>query len=139
MRVFLDANILFSAAYTDNSSAGRLFGLQAVGLCRLLTSAYALDEARRNIAAKRPRQIDALQALVGQLTVTPEPSPDLTAEAVRLGLPAKDAPILAAAIAGKADALVTGDRAHFGHLYGQTAQGVRVLRLADAFAVLVEE
>jgi predicted nucleic acid-binding protein len=137
MRVFLDANILFSAAYVDDSSASRLFGLQAVGVCRLLTSAYALDEARRNIAAKRPKQSAALESFVGHLTLTPEPSPDLTAEAVRLGLPAKDAPVLAAAIAGKADALITGDRAHFGHLYDQTVAGVRVVRLTDAFALLV--
>lgn len=137
MRVFLDANILFSAAYADNSSTSRLFGLQAVGLCQILTSAYSLDEARRNIAAKRPKQSAALEAFVGHLTLTPEPSPDLTAEAVRLGLPAKDAPVLAAAIAGKVDVLVTGDRAHFGHLYDQTVQGIRVMRLADVFALLV--
>lgn len=137
MRVFLDANILFSAAYADNSNANRLFGLQAVGLCQLLTSAYALDETRRNIAAKRPKQSATLEAFVAYLTLTPEPSPDLTVEAVRLGLPAKDSPVLAAAIIGKADVLITGDRTHFGHLYDQTLSGVRIMRLADAFAMLV--
>ncbi len=137
MRIFLDANILFSAAYANSSTAGRLFGLQAAGLCKLVTSAYALDEARRNIAAKKPKQSVALEVFADQLALMPEPSPDLTAEAVKLGLPAKDAPVLAAAIAGKADALITGDRAHFGHLYDQTVSGVRVLKLADAFALLV--
>jgi len=138
MRVFLDANILFSAAYSDNSNASRLFGLQAVGLCQLFASAYALDEARRNIAAKRPQQSAALEVFAGQLLLMPEPSPGLTEEAVRLGLPAKDAPVLAAAIAGKADVLVTGDRAHFGPLYNQTVAGVSVLRLADALSLLLK-
>lgn len=137
MRIVLDANILFSAAYSEGSTAGRLFGLQAIGLCELVTSPYALDEARRNIAAKKPKQSAALEGFVDQLALTPEPSPDLTTEAVRLGLPAKDAPVLAAAIAGKADALVTGDRAHFGPLYDQMMQGVRVMRLADIFSLLV--
>lgn len=137
MRVFLDANILFSAAYNTDSAAGRLFGLQAIGRCRLLTSAYALDEARRNIAAKRPKQAKALEGFVGQLVLTPEPSAELTAVATKLGLASKDAPVLAAAIAGKADALIAGDRAHFGHLYGQTVSGVLVQTLSDVFLALI--
>jgi hypothetical protein len=43
------------------------------------------------------------------------------------GLPPKDAPILAAAIASKADRLLTGDLKHFGHLYGRTFQGVLIV------------
>jgi len=136
MRLFLDANILFSAAYADDSTAERLFALQAAGLCTLVTSVYALDEARRNIAAKRPKQSPNLEVLAGQLQIVSEPAPDLTAAAVEHGLPAKDAPILAAAIAAKADVLITGDRMHFGHLYDQTVVGVRVARLSDIFTLL---
>ena len=43
------------------------------------------------------------------------------------GLPPKDAPILAAAIASKADHILTGDLKHFGHLYGRTFQGVLIV------------
>ncbi|MEO8717286.1 MAG: hypothetical protein ABI423_03595 [Burkholderiales bacterium] len=43
-----------------------------------------------------------------------------------LALPAKDQPVLAAAIRHGCDALVTGDRSHFGALYGKTFSGVRV-------------
>lgn len=41
-------------------------------------------------------------------------------------LPDKDQPVLAAAIRYGCTALVTGDRMHFGSLYGQTIQGVTI-------------
>jgi hypothetical protein len=41
VRVFLDANILFSAAYRDGSQALLLFELAAAGRCQLMTSAFA--------------------------------------------------------------------------------------------------
>ena len=43
-----------------------------------------------------------------------------------LPLPEKDRPVLAAAIRYECDALVTGDRTHFGALYGRTIQGVTI-------------
>jgi uncharacterized protein len=39
-------------------------------------------------------------------------------------LPAKDRPVLAAAIHQSCTALVTGDRTHFGALYGRMIRGV---------------
>ena len=39
-------------------------------------------------------------------------------------LPEKDRPVLMAAIALRCDALLTGDRTHFGMGYGQTFDGV---------------
>ena len=49
-------------------------------------------------------------------------------------LPEKDWPILLSAIRAKATHLLTGDRRHFGTLYGQTIGGVTVLRPADFLA-----
>jgi hypothetical protein len=43
------------------------------------------------------------------------------------GLPPKDAPILAAAIASHCEVLLTGDIADFGHAIGRTLQGARIL------------
>jgi predicted nucleic acid-binding protein len=42
-------------------------------------------------------------------------------------LPAKDRPILIAAIASKATHLITGDYTHFKTLFGKTIQGVLIL------------
>jgi len=56
MRVFLDANTLFSAAWKDGAGAALLFDLAEAGFCELTTSRLAVEEARRNIARKRPER-----------------------------------------------------------------------------------
>ncbi|MHB1744188.1 MAG: hypothetical protein ACYCRE_05385, partial [Acidobacteriaceae bacterium] len=48
-----------------------------------------------------------------------------------IGLPDKDRPILTAAVAAKADFLLTGDIQHFGRFFGQVLCGVRILRPAE--------
>ncbi len=49
-RVFLDANVLFSAAY-GSSRIGALWDRARFGRCRLLASRYAIEEARRNLSS----------------------------------------------------------------------------------------
>jgi hypothetical protein len=46
----------------------------------------------------------------------------------------KDVPILGAAAQAGVDLLVTGDRKHFGHLYGRTLRGVTIATPAEALA-----
>ena len=50
----------------------------------------------------------------------------------------KDRPILCGAIAARADYLLTGDKRDFGHLFGRTISGVKIvsvqLLLADLIA-----
>jgi predicted nucleic acid-binding protein len=138
MRLFLDANILFSAAYRDGSPALLLFDLAAVGRCHLVTSGLAWEEARRNIAIKCPQRLPILDDLVGRLEYAPVPDASAIAHAVEQGLPDKDVPILAAAGVAQAQILVTGDRAHFGHLYGKAIGNLCVLTLRDTLGRLVE-
>ncbi len=59
-RIFLDANVLFSAAYLENSGLGRLWRLEDA---ELLSSAYAVEEARRNLALDRPPALARLERL----------------------------------------------------------------------------
>lgn len=97
----------------------------------MLSSAYAIEEAWRNLALDRPPALTRLQRLTTKLTViNPRQGLNLPAH-VRLD--AKDQPILLAAIHAKADYLVTGDGRHFGHLYGKRVDGVMVLRPAQYF------
>jgi len=138
LRLFLDANVLFSAAYRDGSPALLLFDLASAGRCRLLTSAFAWDEAQRNIRLKSPERSQALNALREQLEYAPVPDAQAILDAAEQGLPDKDAPILAAAGVAKADILVTGDRTHFGHLYGKAIGRLRVLTLRETLARLLE-
>jgi predicted nucleic acid-binding protein len=52
------------------------------------------------------------------------------------GLPSKDAPILAAAVASHCEVLLTGDIADFGHLIGRTLHGVRILTVSQLLSEL---
>lgn len=138
MRLFLDANVLFAAAITPNGRSSALFELAPRTEHELLTSAHAFEEARRNVAARYPETMERLEeVLLTDVEVVPEARLDLVAWARKTGLPSSDAPILAAAVQARADALVTGDRAHFGPFFGRTLEGVRVLSLRDALNELL--
>ena len=127
MRIFLDANILFSAAHATQSPLRAFFRLAEAGMCELLASPYALDEARRNIARKYPAKTADLEQLIAQIAVCREAGAEELRWACSTGLADKDTPILAAAAQAKADFLVTGDRADFGGLYERNLRGVKVL------------
>lgn len=124
MRVFLDANILFSAAKADGAVRAlvRLLLDRGHECC---VDAYVVAEARRNLVNKGPQAVQLLDALLGQLQVAPALAGAV--ETVELAwLPAKDRPVLAAAIRQGCDALVTGDRKHFGSAYGLKVGGVTI-------------
>lgn len=127
MRVFLDANVLFSAARSSESPLHGFFRLAEVGGCELLASPFALDEARRNIGRKHPAKIAELEQLIARVAICQEATADVVRWARSTGLPDKDVPILAAAVQAQADILVTGDRADFGSLYERKLRGVEVL------------
>ena len=132
MKLFLDANVIFTAAYSPEGVARALFDLADAGHCALCTSAFALEEARRNLALKAPVKLSGLERILPPPTIVPEASPEKVTWAQGLTLPMKDAPIMAAAVACAADILVTGDRHDFGHLFGQSTKGVRVLSPREA-------
>lgn len=121
-RLFLDANVLFSAAYWRDSGLLRLWRLPR---CSLLTSSYAAEEARRNLAGSNQRA--RLGKLLESVTIVGEAE---SLGVANVGLPAKDQPILAAATRAKATHLLTGDARHFGPLYGRTIGGVLITRPA---------
>ena len=139
MRLFLDANVLFSATHSPAGRSRALFALAERGLCTPVTSPHAIEEARRNVNQKSPEGAPSLNELLDVVDEVLETDPRLVAWAADQGLPQGDAPILAAAVAANADALVTGDRTHFGHLFGTRVGRVEVLSLADAIGRLIEK
>jgi predicted nucleic acid-binding protein len=124
-RVFLDANVLFSAAWRPETGLLRIWKIPLV----LVSSPYAIAEAERNLSRKRPDALARLAALLEPLEIV-----DSLAPVVDSGLPTKDVPILAAAVAGSCQVLLTGDVKDFGHVIGQIVQGVRVLTPAMLLA-----
>jgi predicted nucleic acid-binding protein len=119
LRVFLDANVLFSAAYREGAGLLALWKIRGI---RLLTSGYAAEEARRNLdtAARRAR----LERLLASVEIVAEAAHTTIPPGARL--PEKDEPILRAALATGATHLLTGDIRDFGHLFGRRIGGVLV-------------
>ena len=138
MKLFLDANVVFSAAHQATGNAQALVALARAGHCSLQTSAHALEEARRNLALKSKGFEPRLAEALAQLALVPEAPPALVDWARGEGLPLKDAPILAAAVHAGAEALVTGDARDFGAFYERTLRGVRVLAPARALELVLK-
>jgi predicted nucleic acid-binding protein len=129
-RVFLDANVLFSAAYGSPGLA-RLWTLATEGQLELLTSGYAIEEARRNLDRKEHKR--RLAALLSAVKTVPEPDPGLPCPAA---LPPKDRPLLLAAIQAGATHFVTGDLKHFGAYRSRRLAGVLICTPRDYLAPL---
>lgn len=124
MRVFLDANVLFSAARADGAVRELLHLLQVHGHA-LVADDYVVAEATRNLASKEGISASTdLRTLLRVVEVAHVRVHEH--EAVAEWLPVKDRPVLMAAIALGCDVLVTGDRTHFGPGYSKTFGGVLV-------------
>lgn len=117
-RLFLDANVLFSAAYREDAGFGA-FWKQVL----LLSSAYAVEEARFNLHNDAQRR--RLAALVNGIEVISNISLGALPDGVRL--PEKDRPILLSAIQSRATHLITGDKVDFGRYFGRTIAGILIL------------
>jgi predicted nucleic acid-binding protein len=119
-RLFLDANILFSAAYRPNSGLTRLWGVQSA---ELVTSEYAIAEAERNLVKpeRRARLEDLLKGVERRPSTTLSPE-----QRSGIELREKDWPILAGALEAGATHLITGDGKDFGRYFEKRVFGVLV-------------
>lgn len=122
-RLFLDANILFSAAYRPRAGLRQFWKLKNVILC---TSLYAFEEARVNLADEvQKRRLAKLRGKLDFCEASPRSLPK------GIFLPEKDRPILLAAIRSGATHLITGDLQHFGPFIGKTIEGILILTPAQ--------
>jgi predicted nucleic acid-binding protein len=123
MRLFLDANILFTAAHNLRGKAILVIELGDRGYWELFSSPYALEEARRNLERKFPHVMDELGKF--QHGIRPvEHRADL---AFPKDLSTKDRPIFQAALACQATHLLTGDLNHFGRGLGRLSLTLSVI------------
>jgi predicted nucleic acid-binding protein len=136
--LFLDANVIFAAAATPSGRVQAVLRFAKAGVCTLVSSRYAVEEARRNIAVKFSEAVSRLEKHPRLVQLVNEADPMIKVEALEY-LPGKDAPILAAAVTAKADLLVTGDQRHFGKLFGKTLHGVTVVTPAEALRRVLED
>jgi predicted nucleic acid-binding protein len=126
MRLFLDANILFTAAHRPEGKSALI--LKAVPkLCS--TCSLAVEEARKNLELKAPEALPALERITRGILVLPTHLAGPGGQE----LPEKDRPIYWTALGCKATCLLTGDLKHFGPLMGKPVDGhgMRVMTVAD--------
>jgi len=128
-RVFFDANVLFTAAHNPGGKAALVIELGTQGRLHLLTSDYAIAEARHNLALKFPASLAAFDGLLHHFEAVnpalPNPCP--------IELPGKDQPIFVAAMTGNATHLLTGDLRDFGRHMNKPRRtlGIVVQTVAD--------
>ena len=131
IRVFVDANVLFSASNAGSQIARLIHLLIEKG--EAVTSDFAVEEARRNVLIKRPAWTESLEALLARIQVV---------SSIQFHLPVslanKDQPILCTAIRSGCQYLATGDRQDFGHLYDHIVEGVMVITLAKLAELIVQ-
>lgn len=118
MKIFLDANIFVAASGSATGASRYLWRVaEREASWQLLTSAYAIAEARRNVEQKLPRAMPEFRDLITARTLTVV-HPPLAAflKLARTTVPEKDGPILAAAIFAQADCVCTLDQKDFHRL-----------------------
>ena len=131
MRVVLDTNILIGALITKGTPPDTVYRAWLRGEIEFVTSAVQIAELARVLARSRIRRLvdaDEANALVESiatraivLDVLPE---------VNISTDPADNPILATAIAGNADLIVSGDKKHVLSL-GEV-RGIPVVTARDA-------
>ena len=132
--IFLDANVLFSAAYRPDAGLRRtLCKLPGGGL---ITPVYAAEEVRRNLS--NPEQRRELEELLNLVEVVGTAAPTDYAFFWSVELPDQGPPVLLAAIGVGATHLLTGDFRHFGPYYGQSIEDVLILSPGDYLALRSE-
>ena len=113
MRIVLDTNILIGALITKGTPPDRLYRAWLRGEIELVTSTAQIAEVADVLARPRLQKyfdVGEAAAIVENidtraLILDDPPDVDLSPDP-------KDNPILAAAIAGKADLIVSGDKKH---------------------------
>ena len=123
MRLFLDANVLFTAVHNPRGKAAFLIRKAQGGRWARATSSYAREEARRNLAKKFPQILAEYDALLSGIPATGHP-PELPFPAA---LVEKDRPIFRAALACGASHLLTGDIRDFGPFMNRPQETFGVL------------
>jgi predicted nucleic acid-binding protein len=125
MRLFLDSNVLFTAAHNPEGKASLVVELAESGSWEAVTSPYCVAEARMNLERKHPSSLDRLDLILRTVRLVQ----DVAGERCGISLPEKDRPVFGAALRCKATHFLTGDRRHFGPF---------VNRPKDAMGIVVQ-
>lgn len=135
-RPFFDSNVLFSAFYNPNSVPGELLRQHVQDVLSIVVSSLVLREVARSLRRKQASRFPELDAFLRNTPPEIVAAPSAAAiRAVEHCINAKDAPILAAAIASGADCIVSGNTHHFNQQAAECA-GIAIFTPAAYLAAL---
>ena len=128
-KIFLDANVLFTAAHNPSGKAALIVELGAQGHWQTPTSTLAVEEARRNLDIKFAACLTRLESILSKVRVVSS----VSGPACPIDLPEKDRPIFLTAVKCWATHLLTGDVRHFGPFLNDPSRtaGVAIMTVAD--------
>ncbi|MDO8282552.1 MAG: PIN domain-containing protein [Thermodesulfovibrionia bacterium] len=122
VRIFLDSNVIISGLFSDKGAPRVILDLLSLGLPQLAgsTGEYNIVEIERNLTKKMPEALPVYSKYLPLMNLDIIPLPSSREIAKLSGVTSqKDIPVLASAIKGDVDFLVTGDKKDFIHLKGQ--------------------
>ena len=113
-KVFLDANVWFSASISSKGGSFLICRLAEAGFIQALANYHVLEETERNLLLKAPNKLADYSRLMK--TVVPKLNSAIPSNALIQKLaglvPAKDMPVIAGAVGTTADFLVSLDKKH---------------------------
>ncbi|MDZ4165889.1 MAG: PIN domain-containing protein [Smithellaceae bacterium] len=116
LKVFLDSNVILSGLLSDRGAPRLILDVLSLRLPGLqgATGEYNIMEIERNLARKMPDLLPIYGKYLPllDLEIVPLPSPETIAAMAGQSVD-KDLPVLASALACRADYLVTGDKKDF--------------------------
>jgi len=133
IKVFFDTNVLVSAVLFPQSVPAQVFATAVTPPCRAVICDYTFDEFNRVFTAKFPDKVQGYKQFLSfiassvEIVLTPPGNESVKSESQIRDV--KDRPILRAAIAVKADILITGDKDFL-------ESGISIIRIMSAAAFM---
>jgi predicted nucleic acid-binding protein len=142
VRVFLDSNVILSGLLSDKGAPRVILDILSLKFPFLtgITGRYNIIEIERNLTKKLPAAIPIYREYIPKLNLEIVPLP-LPEEVKRFSshTAEKDVPVLASALKGRADFLVTGDKKDFASLMKKESYPFKIATPAEFIDVILPE
>lgn len=129
MKIFLDANVLFTAIHNPKGKSAFIIKLCKENKFEIISCGFAIEEAVHNLKLKYPETEKHIQKIVSQIKIVPT----VLSDNCPINIPKKDIPIFMSALNAKSTHLITGDIRDFGKFMNNPArsQGLLIQTPAD--------
>jgi len=141
-RVFLDSNVILSGLISDKGAPRIILDIVCLRLPSItaMTGQYNMMEIERNLSNKIPAVLPTYKKYLPKLRLKIIPLP-AAGDMKRFSkhIADKDVPVLASAVKGQADFLVTGDKKDFERLKGKGGYPFKIVSSAEFLDAILPE